>query len=221
VSVADRLEEYLDYYRVRAAKYVGSPIYQQTAANERALLEAFERAPTIEEAAPDVVACSQRAAAALVIDQERARAAFYDEIDEPFRARASREVLAAVEGLSDPVEVVNVAASVRAAAQNAEVVDELVRSFESDLDALELLEVYTSPDIPQRWQADYAQAAADTVAGLARVWREERLPAARQWDPAWTLRYETLWETRHRRRIPFSDEMLGRRIAEHRTTGWV
>lgn len=85
----ERHSEYVAYYRVRAAKCDGKPCVRGVG-GERALLTAFESAADLEDAAAIVErdGLAVRNAAALVRDQERARAAFYDEIVE--RAEMSR-----------------------------------------------------------------------------------------------------------------------------------
>lgn len=89
----ERHSEYVAYYRVRAAKCDGKPCVRGVGgerASKRALLTAFESAADLEDAAAIVErdGLAVRNAAALVRDQERARAAFYDELVE--RAEMSR-----------------------------------------------------------------------------------------------------------------------------------
>lgn len=218
-----RLQEYVEYYRVRAAKYEESPLYRQSARSERALLEAFESSGTLEEARAKVEEgdLATENARALIVDQERARAALYDSLEEPVRAAISGAVLEAVAGIDDPVELANAAGRARTATQNAVLVDELVRAFETDVTVLEDLDVLEHADVPPEWRPELEREAARLAAQTADVWRDVRLPAARQWDPSWHFDYGVLLAPRHRRRLPVADAYLAELVDEHRARGWV
>ena len=218
----ERHADYVEYYRVRAAKYDNSPMYPESRAAEHALLEAFEHSESLEEARTKIEAGNLTVAnaAALVRDQERTRAACYDELDEPVRARAPKAVMAAIDGITDPIELVNAANRARTRELNVEVIDELVRTIEADFTPLETLEVWQRAEIPDRWRSQYDGFTHDLVEDYRHLWAETRLPAARQWDPNWTLDYRQVWEPRHRRRIPLPDDLLRRRLEQHHQHGW-
>ena len=217
-----RLQEYVEYYRVRAGRVAANPLYPESARTEGALLEAFESSATVEEAGAKVEAGGLPAAnaRALVRDQEQARAELYDRLEEPVRAAVSRRVLSAVEGIEDPVELANAASRARTEAQQTVLVDELVRSFEADVLILERLAVLREAEVPAGWRSELDQEAADLLSSTAAVWAEARYPEARRWDPQWTFRPELVSEPRHRRRLPFADPYLERLLEEHRRTGW-
>jgi len=43
------------------------------------------------------------------------------------------------------------------------------------------------------------------------------VPNARRWDPHWKFNLDLIWEERHRRLMPFSDEVLKKRVEQFET----
>ncbi|MBM3672990.1 MAG: hypothetical protein FJW86_12535 [Actinobacteria bacterium] len=217
----ERHREYVEYYRVRTAKYDGSTIYQESARTEHALLDAFEQSATLEEAAEKVTAGNLATANAIALlnDQWRARLEVYEELEETVKAEAPRQVMAAVEGVTDVVDATSRVNRVLAAGAIAETADELHRvEFVGDLAVMEQLEVYRRAEIPDRWRSLYDAEIARTEQDGREVAAE--VAAKRALVPDWKLDHDELWETRHRRRIPISDDALRARIEQHRALEW-
>ena len=217
----ERHREYVEYYRVRAAKYDGSPIYTDSARSEHALLDAFEQSGTLDEAGEKVRAGNLTTANALALlrDQWRARLALYEELDEPVKAQAPQRVVAEIEGVDDVVEAISRVNRVLTDGAIAETADELHRvEFTGDLGVMEQMEVYTRAQIPDQWRPTYDdEVRRTTEAGRAVVAERAQRRALL---PDWRLDHTVLWETRHRRRIPISDEALRARITQHESLGW-
>ena len=214
-----RHEEYVGYYRARAAKYAADPAYADTAAAEAELLKSIEEAPDLESWGVEMqrrnlnVAC----AVALARDHARAEAAFFDEIFEPVRAAGGKRLMAeltSAEGLT-AADVAARVGGIYDENRKEVAIDELERVFEGDMYVLEELEILQTAEIPGEWRAFYDDAAADYVKDGRENWTKSVLPAHRMWDPNWRFKPEKIWETRFRRRIPITDEVLRRRLAQY------
>jgi hypothetical protein len=96
-------------------------------------------------------------------------------------------------------------------------VDNLIRQFIYDLDSLENIEVWQNAEVPaeykQRVNIEYSE---ENKAEYQKILNGNILPRAKEWDPNWDFDYSLLWEERHRRRIFFSDELLKKRIEQHK-----
>ncbi len=91
---SNRLAEYREYYRSRAARYAANPLYPETAAAERAMADAVDAATSFEDLRSTAIELSLAMGHALARDQANARAAVYAETGETVRAQGPAEVLA-------------------------------------------------------------------------------------------------------------------------------
>jgi hypothetical protein len=154
---------------------------------------------------------------ALVKDQETARLQHYKEINEPVRAHAPERILEIVDGISSDMELVEKVNNIESEVSIEISVDNLIRQFIYDLDALELIEIWENAEVPDEYKQkvnhDYS---SDFKAEHQKLLKEIILPRAREWKADWDFDYSLLWEERHRRLIYFSDETLEKRILQHK-----
>lgn len=214
-----RHKEYIDYYRVRMQKYENNPVYKNSYSAEQKMFEAISDISHLEEFGEKVKAgnLSLKCAAALVKDQEMARLKHYKDINEPVRAHAPERILEIVDSFSTDMELVEKVNNIDSEVSIEISVDNLIRHFINDLDSLELLEVWENAEVPDEYKQkvnnDYS---ADYKAEYQKNLNEIILPRAREWKPDWDFDYNLLWEERHRRLIFFSDEILKKRIEQHK-----
>jgi hypothetical protein len=217
-----RHKEYIEYYRARFKKYEGNPMYPHSEAAERAMLEAIETAADLNEFRDRLFAGNLhvKVAVALVKDQEAARLRHFRAIEETVRARGPENILKTVSQMESTIsDVMDLTSEVNRIldANRIEIaVDLLVDHFWSDFTAIENIEVAERADVPDRWKAEHRSAAEADRAKGRQLWQEIDLPAAKEWDPNWKMNYALLSETRHRRKLPFPDSTLSRRIEDHK-----
>ena len=149
----------------------------------------------------------------------KARLALYEELEESVKAEAPRRVMSAIKGVDDVIEVTSRVNHVLTEGAIAETADDLHRlEFTGDLGVMEQLEVYTRAEIPERWRDFFDGVVRDDAAAGRAVVAETA--KSRALLPNWRLDHDQLWENRHRRRIPISDDALRARIAQHVALGW-
>lgn len=216
-----RHQEYVAYYEARLRNVAGNPLYPHTEAAERALYEAIRTAPDLaafrERLERDQleVAC----AVARVRDQATARAALYDELDEPVRAGPEKAILALldqrtftdVQSLTEAVGAIEGEWRARIAADET-----LIEEFWGDWKILEDIEEREQAIVPHAWHPERLESVAKERRTGAEHYHQHTLPETRKFVPDYQPDYQALGETRHRRKMPVADAIIHRRIAGHR-----
>ncbi len=83
---------------------------------------------------------------------------------------------------------------------------------------LEEIEVYQSAEVPDEWKKEInQQRPQEMIEDGIKEWNEFIVPNARNWDPNWQYNTSLIWEERHRRIMPFRDEILKKRITQFKT----
>ncbi|MCB1165320.1 MAG: hypothetical protein KDK33_04140, partial [Leptospiraceae bacterium] len=207
----------------RLKKYEGNPMYPHSEKAERAMLDAIETAKDLNEFKERMFAenLNVKVAIALVKDQETARLKHFQSMEETVRADGPRKILEALQGMeernmSDVMDLTSESSRISDQNRIDIAVDLLVDHFWYDFTAMENVEVNERAEVPSKWKAEHKAAAeADRREG-AKLWQEIDMPAAKQWDPNWKMDYSLLSQSRHRRKLPFSDATLKRRIEDHK-----
>ena len=200
-------------------KYENNPVYKNSLEAEKAMFEAISDIKELEEFREKVFSGNLhvKCAIALVKDQEIERLKHYREINEPVRSHAPQRILEIVDAVKSDMDLVEKVNNIESKVNIEVSVDNLIRQVIYDLDSLELIEVWENADVPaeykQKVNHDYS---ADFKAEYQKLLKDNILPRAREWDPNWDFDYSLLWEERHRRRIFFSDELLKKRIEQHK-----
>jgi hypothetical protein len=218
MSDEQRLAEYCDYYRARAARFAANPLYPATAAAEAALADAVAQATSMADLQQRVVggelalACGK----ALARDQAAARAEVYARCAETVRAQAPAEVLAGVDGVGDAAALAALTSGAEQRAGQAITVDELARLWSLSLPALENIETWQTARVPDRWRRELDRFAAEATHAEREGWASVNAQA-QQHAAGWRLDDARAREERHRRLVPVPDEAFARRLAQHRS----
>ncbi len=83
--MADYLEEYKTYHRLRMQRYQNNPEYKNSYESEKAIYEAIASCNTLEEFKDKLGNLNEKNALALIIDEYSIRLKHYEEIKEPIR----------------------------------------------------------------------------------------------------------------------------------------
>lgn len=213
-----RHKDYIDYYAVRFKKYEGSAIYKNTYKTEKALYEGIKSSATLEEFGEKEKKeeLTLKNAKALTKDQATYRLQVFRELEEKIRAQGPDTIVQKVDSFKDVMELATRVSEIMHRNSIEISVDLLTGNFYSDFIALENIEVWEKAEVPARWKGRLKKFIDDQIEGMKKVWREVRIPRAREWDPKWKMDYENVWESRHRRLIPMKDTTVKRRIEEHK-----
>jgi hypothetical protein len=210
-------QEYVDYYRVRAERAADNPMYVDTAPIEKERADAIAACAQLADFAEANATgdFGNRLAAAQVRDKSRARLAYFTEVEEPIRAAGEQ---AAIDLAAKPMDVMDLMTKVGEIENKtsiAVIVDQATNEFYDAFDALESIEVLEKADVPDEWKKKDLANVAATIADRTERF-EETTRRVREYRSDWTFDHALVWETRHRRRIPMSDDVVKRRIEEHK-----
>jgi hypothetical protein len=200
-------------------RWQNNAVYSNSYLSEKALYEFVVACGTMEALqgrAEEFKALTVKNAIALVKDQEALREKAYKYCKETIREKGPANILAQADTVQTDMDLVSMVN--KAMQQNSiEItVDELLAMFYSDFVIMENIEVYQQAEIPGEWKEKVKGYAQDIFDSCKKLWQQEQLPAARQWQPAWILDYNLLHEERHRRLIPVNDTELDKKIALHK-----
>jgi hypothetical protein len=211
--------DYMLYYEARMKRRQQTDIYSHSYLSEKAIYELVASCNSMEDIqarAAEFRALSVQNAIALVKDQEMYRKQVYEDCKEFIRAEAPAAILEMIDSMQVDMEIVEMVNRVHQKNSIDITLDQLTAMFYSDFTAMENIEVYKQARIPEEWRAACDGYAQDSMDSGKKLWRETQLPEARNWQPGWTLNYDLLHETRHRRLIPVNDVELEKKIALHK-----
>lgn len=214
-----RHAEYIAYYEARMKKYENQPAYKRCYEAEKKMAEAIKSCArledfraVIEREHPEV-----RCAIALVEDQEAARLESYRKMDEIIRALAPERILKEIGSARTAMEVAQISSRIEQEVSLLITVDLLMSDFYADFKVLEDLEEAQAiaSDIPDEWKEENKKFVSETLEH-GRQQYVERLKNNRNYKADWDFDYGVIWEIRHRRGIPFPDEVVKLRIDQHK-----
>jgi len=215
-----RLQEYLDYYKIRMNKYKDHPLYQNSYESEKRMYDALNSCENLEEFRSKLADenLPLKNAVALTKDKSLARKELYENIKEVVRKKAPEQILAMIEAVQSVNELTKRANEIEAAVGIEISIDLLTSYFYSDFIALENIEVWQHAEIPAEWQKEiHEEWVNETIAEGKKLWEEVVVPESQKWQPDWKFNFELIWEERHRRLIPVSDDMVEKRIQQFKT----
>ncbi|OHD54685.1 MAG: hypothetical protein A2Y33_02575 [Spirochaetes bacterium GWF1_51_8] len=211
-----RHADYLAYYRARVKKYENNPLYPFSYQAELNMLAAFEGCEKLEDFKSRVGDLPLKCAIALVKDQETARLAFYEEINEPIKAKYSRLIIEAADKVTNVYELTETVSNLMSKMNLELAVDGFAGNLYFDFTWLENMEENTTIQVGEPWKSECRKHAQEDINEHRKLFNEVTLPRAREWDPNWKMNYDLVWEDRHRRKIPAPDAVVKQRIEEHK-----
>ena len=208
------LEEYKAYYRSRMQRYENNPLYPNSYASEKALFEAMDSCMELEEFKGKLEAgnLNIKNAIALVKDKYTIRLKHFTELKEVVRALGPQRVLEKIDQAQTDMEVVNIVSDLEMENNLEITADEFVDTFYGSIwKLMEDIEVYRDAEIPEKHRARFDASIKEMEESIRKHFNDEE-ENNRHWKAGWTFDFDLLWEERHRRKIPFPDETLRRRI---------
>ncbi len=214
-----RHQEYIEYYRSRMKKYENNPVYQHSYQSEKAIFEAISAIDKLEDFREimETRKLHIKNAIALTKDKKTAENRLYNDIKEYVRAKASDKVLAVIDSVQSEAELVNTVNNIEAECSRLTSIDLMAGAFYPDFNVMENLECWGNAVVPDEWKQEISRDWVDEgVKRLREVWLNTVLPEAQKFAADWDINYDLLWEDRHRRLIPVPDDILKKRIDQHK-----
>jgi len=208
------LEEYQAYYKTRMERFENNPLYPNSYQSEKALYDAIASCSELEDFKGKLESgnLNIKNAIALIKDKYIARLAHFKELKEDIRALGPERVLSKIDQAATDLEVVNMVSDIEVANGIEIAVDEFTDTFyTSTWKVLEDIEVYEKAEIPDQYKAEF-QSSIDEMKKSIRDRYQQEEENNTAWKAGWKFDFDLIWEERHRRKIPFKDDMLTKRI---------
>lgn len=209
-----RHQDYIDYYESRMLKYKDNQMYLNSYRAEKDLYEAIVSALSLDEF--DKVLKEKNLAVknaiALTKDKETARKKHFEEIKEYIRVKAPVRILEIIDSVKSDSELIQKSNEIESEVSIEISVDLFSDIFYSDFDMLENIEVWQTAEVPDEWRQNLAGWIDEARKEGKESWEKDVLPNARNWNPDWTFNFDLIFEERHRRKIPVTDEIVKKRI---------
>ena len=212
-----RHQEYIKYYRSRMLKYENNPLYKNSFETEKSLYNAISNSENLDEFGKKIEEnnLAVKNAIALVKDQETARKKHLKELKEYVKLKAPLRILEIIDSMESDMELVETVSKIEADVSIEISIDLMTDYFYNDFLSLEEIEVYKSAEVPEKWQNEINHEYPQEMISLGREsWTNDVMPSAHNWDPQWEFDFDLIWEERHRRLIPVSDEVVRKRIEQ-------
>lgn len=210
--MSDYLKDYQDYYRVRMERYENDPDYKFSYQSEKAIYDAIMSCNELVNFRDALGNKNELNAVALTKDQYTMRLDHYLEILETIRALGPERIMSKADkfdNVMDLMEMVNEEELINI----REISLDHIYFFRDSLVVLDNIEVYESSNIPDKYKREYKGYAEDSRKDL-----NERLVELEkemdQWKSGYRFDFDLIMQERHRRLIPFTDDVIHEKINE-------
>lgn len=213
--MSDLLQEYKEYYRVRAERYADNPNYKNSYEAEKNLSEAMLGCSELGEFKDRLGNLNNLCAVALIKDKSLMEKAFFDEMQEPIRGAVSERILEKADQYTEVFDLINMVNEEETRGMREVSLDEANRIFHECWMMLDRIEVYSQAVVPASYQSDMQKNAkyyADQIREMIKQTEEQM----RLLDPAWKHNPDIVKEHRHRRLLPYCDEHIDEQIAKYK-----
>jgi hypothetical protein len=201
------LQEYKEYYAVRAQRYANNEKYRNSYEAEKKLSDAMQSCSTLDEFKTKMGNLNQLCAVALVKDQNLMENAFYNEYKEIVRAAVSERILEKVDQYQEVMDLIQMTNAEETRGMREISCDEANRIFHYLWKMLDMYEVYSMAVVPSNYQNSMQEGAEEYKNSVTQgaVSTQEQMV---HWDPNFKLNPDIVMEHRHRRLLPFTDEHI-------------
>lgn len=204
-NMINYLEAYKQYYFLRMKQREGNEDYCNTYAAEKMLFDIINSCTTLEEFKDKIGSANEQVAMALVIDEQNIRLRHYEEIKETVKAACCRRILDKVKPckhVSELITMVNEEQNL----SNIEITTDTIYPF-ADMLFLENLEIWEQSEIPAAYKEKYAAYANEERTSIESAYAaiEKEM---NNWQPGWKFSFEKIDKEKHRRLLPYSNEVI-------------
>ncbi|MEO7984590.1 MAG: hypothetical protein ABI688_10955 [Bacteroidota bacterium] len=208
------LEEYKNYYQLRMQRYEGNPDYSNSYESEKAIYEAIASCTLLEEFNDKLGNLNEKNAVALVLDQYAIRLKHYEELQDPIRAAGCRRIIEKAREIDNASVLITMVNEEENKTSLAVTVD-TINPF-ADFGFIERIQIWRDAEIPAKYKDRYGQYAEEEKQNLRDAY-DETEKGIGNWHPGWKFDFERLKEEKHRRLLPFPDEVISSYIQTTQT----
>lgn len=210
--MVDYLKEYQEYYRVRMDRYLNDPDYAESYKSEKAIYEAITSCAELGDFKTKLGNLNELNAVALTKDEYKIRYDHYVSIQENVRALGPQRIVARCPEYNEVFNLMTMIGE----EENKNMIEismDSIAIFIDNWDQLDRIEIYENADVPSQYKKERLQRANE-IKEKIREWYARDTEEMRKWQPDWTFNPELIWEERHRRLIPFSDEHIKEKMTQ-------
>lgn len=214
--MSDLLQDYKEYYRVRAERYAENPNYKNSYEAEKNLSDAMQSCAEMGEFGNRLGNLNQLCAIALTKDKNLMEKAICEELNEPIRAAIPERILEKADQFTEVFNLINMVNEENTRGMREISLDEANRIFHHCWMMLDRIETYSEAVVPAAYQADMKSSAAyyrDRILELIKEMEQQM----QMLDPAWKHNPDIVKEYRHRRLLPYRDEHIDEQLSKYKT----
>jgi len=208
------LEEYRAYYKARMLRYENNPRYANTYKVEKQMYEAIAQCNEMSEIREQFQKLSNDAAVALTIDEYTFRLAHYQEIKEDVRALSPKRIIEKAPSHQQVSELITMIGE-EENKNSIEIAVDSIQPFNS-FTHLENIEVYENAEVPEKYKNKYASFAQQEKQKLTEEYQDAEKNLS-NWQPGWKFNFNLIAEERHRRLLPYPDDVIKETIEKVKT----
>ncbi len=208
------LEEYKDYYRVKAERYADNPNYKHSYEAEMKVSDAMQSCSVLEEFKDKLGNLNEKCANAIIKDQYIMRRDFYEEMQEHVRILGPERILEKVDEIETSLDIAQMV--VEESNKNSIEISMDESTLLSEWNLLDSIEVYGNAEVPSKYKSYMQEIVDDTKKSLIRNvegLEENNAP----WQEGWRLNPELIWEHRHFRLSPYKREDMEEQLQKYRS----
>ena len=209
------LEEYKEYYRVRASRFANNPHYENSFAAETELSNAMQSCDELVQFKDRIGNLNEKCANALVKDEYLIEQAWFNKHEEKIRVLAADRIIARVDDMQNVQDLVTMVGEISNEVSILISMDEANRQFQYDWGEMDKAEIYENAEVPSEYRdklKSWAEEIRDNIVkGVGELEKENS-----KWQDGWRYTPEINLEHRHRRLLAYSDEHIKERLAEYR-----
>ncbi len=203
------LEEYRAYYKTRMRRFENNQHYSNTYAVEKEMYETIASCSSMQQIREKFQKLSNGAAVALIKDEYAFRLAHLKELKENVRMQGPQRIIERASAYTQVNDLITMIGE-EENKNNIEISVDTISPF-NDFRRLENIEIYENAQIPAKYKEKYMKIAAEEKQKM----REDYVDTEKnmnQWQPGWKFNFNLIWEERHRRLLPYNDEVIKQSI---------
>lgn len=200
----DYLQQYKDYYRVRAERYKNIPQYNRTYAASTALYQRIEACTCLNDFKEILVSDKENklVTIATITDEQYCRLTHYEESGQEVKAASCRRIIEQAEKTDNLSELLKITGE-ESTRLNLLIIADSISPFD-DFSYCENLEIWEQAEVPEAYKnlfARFADEEKQNIRNRFKLTTEEM----NKWVPGWKFDFSLLTQKRHRRLLPYPD----------------
>ncbi len=201
------LQEYKEYYKVRAEKYANNDNYKNYYEAEKKLCDMILSCSTLEEIKEKMGNLNEECAIALTKDHEIMNKNHFEKHKEDVRVLSSKQILEQIDQCNTALDIAELVGKIENENSVKISMDEAHQEFIDSWEQIDEYRIYKNATVPDKYQNDMQQTCNDIENSL----REDVTSIEennQHFENNWRLIPEKNLEYRHRRLLPFSDKHI-------------